>query len=205
MNDFVCRPIFRQERCFPPEPARERATHIVRSDFRLANFAVRQHCLQRTRSATWAKGLVQLRRMASATATRMLEAWSICWFRGAREIFSKSWMVTRPAAPLPAKPQDQRRADPVRSCAPSCAETCNSRRPRAPAPATSHHRLHRGPGFDSKTFYALRGGGRRAGLLLVQTQALRFFRRQFDVTQNRAHRITFRELRRDVDNLAAAR
>ena len=53
---------------------------------------------------TVASGRVQLRLMASATATRMLEAvLSLCFSRLARKN-SKSWMVTRPAAPLPGTP-----------------------------------------------------------------------------------------------------
>ena len=55
-------------------------------------------------NATVASGRVQLRRIASATATRMLEAvLSFCFSRLARN-FSKSWIVTRPAAPLPGTP-----------------------------------------------------------------------------------------------------
>ncbi|MEY5014174.1 MAG: hypothetical protein RIS92_532, partial [Verrucomicrobiota bacterium] len=53
---------------------------------------------------TVARGRVQDRRMASATATRMEEAWeSWCSSRLAM-YFSRSSMVTRPAAPLPAIP-----------------------------------------------------------------------------------------------------
>ena len=59
-----------------------------------------------TGKPTVASGRVQLRRMASATATRMVEASvSLCLSRLAM-YFSRSSMVTRPAAPLPA---DRRR------------------------------------------------------------------------------------------------
>jgi hypothetical protein len=57
-----------------------------------------------TGRATVASGRVQLRRMASATATRMLDAvLSRLRSRFAMKA-SKSCIVTRPAAPLPAIP-----------------------------------------------------------------------------------------------------
>ena len=59
---------------------------------------------KQTGNATVASGRVQLRRIASATATRIEEAWlSLCFSRLAMN-FSKSWIVTRPAAPLPGRP-----------------------------------------------------------------------------------------------------
>jgi len=59
---------------------------------------------RQTGKATVASGLVQLLRMASATATRMVEAWLNLLFSRLARYFSKSWIVSRPAAPLPAIP-----------------------------------------------------------------------------------------------------
>ena len=58
---------------------------------------------------TVASGRVQLRRMASATATRMELAALILCFSRLVMYFSKSSTVTRPAEPLPATPAKIRR------------------------------------------------------------------------------------------------
>src|ERR1017187_8467388 len=59
---------------------------------------------KQTGNATVAIGRVQLRRIASARATRIVDAWlNLCFSRLSMN-FSKSWIVTRPAAPLPGRP-----------------------------------------------------------------------------------------------------
>ena len=58
----------------------------------------------RTDMPTVASGRVQLRRMASATATRMEDAGLSLWCSSWERHFTQSSTVTRPAAPLPAMP-----------------------------------------------------------------------------------------------------
>ena len=70
----------------------------------IRRFAMREQASNRAGSPTVASGRVQLRRMASATATRIGEAWLIFCFSRCAMNFSKSSTVTRPAAPLPATP-----------------------------------------------------------------------------------------------------
>ena len=59
---------------------------------------------KQTGKTTVAKGRVALRRMASATATRIGEAGLMRLRSRASRNFSRSSMVTRPPAPLPAIP-----------------------------------------------------------------------------------------------------
>ena len=123
--------------------------------------------------------------------------------------FSKSWMVTRPAAPLPGTPARSAACIPARPCAPSCAETCSWRRwhwlaraSRARSVGRSVLRGRPGPGtawaasaMDSSPFFSVRG--------CVQAQARGIFRTGLQVSQHRADGITFVEL--DGKFLDAAR
>ena len=100
-----CRPAGRRARCFrraqSPARARRKARDRVSDrwscDARASGRGARA-------APTVASGRVQLRRIASATATRMSKPGSACCSSRLAMNFSKSSIVTRPAAPLPAMP-----------------------------------------------------------------------------------------------------
>ena len=150
-------------------------------------------------------GRVQLRRIASATVTRIVEAWLIFCFSSSAMNFSKSSMVTRPAAPLPATP--------ARSAAlnPSSVMRALSRGERKLAPAAlagtgkprtvGCTRLRVPLPFAPGETIGIAGfGGRRD----VQTQTRRFFPGGFDAAQRRTHGVAFIQLNRESIEAPAA-
>ena len=86
---FCCRPAGRRARCFPPAPSPARARRKAPGRA-LGSQVLRcaSNGVERTPAGRrWRAGRVQLRRMASATATRMDEAWLILCFSRLRDEF----------------------------------------------------------------------------------------------------------------------